>query len=96
MLWHSYQRWYEDGGFSYHEGEGRQEAMVRTAAKRNLTLEGVSRPFTREDIMNYDYVVAMDEGNHTELHVACRAWGDKYAGKCAAVIGFHISALMHY
>ena len=82
-LWHSSQRWYEDGGFSYHEGEGRQEDMVRAAADRNLILEGVSRPFTRDDIMNYDYVVAMDEGNHNELHVASRAWGEKYAGQYA-------------
>ena len=76
------QRWYEDGGFSYHEGEGRQDAMTKAAASRNLIVEGVSRPFTREDIMNYDYVVAMDEGNHNELHVACRAWGDTFAGAC--------------
>eukprot|EP01046_Picozoa_sp_COSAG06_P002228 COSAG06_NODE_78_length_25492_cov_189.998307_7_plen_69_part_00 len=54
--------------------------MTRAAANRSLTLEGTSRPFTRDDIMNYDYVVAMDEGNHNELHVACRAWGDTFAG----------------
>ena len=93
-LWHSSQRWYEDGGFSYHEGEGRQAAMVRAAADRALVFEGVSRPFTREDIMNYDYVVAMDEGNHNELHVACRAWGEKYAGQCATTPSPHLSVLL--
>ena len=65
--------------------------MVRVAADRSLTLEGVSRPFTREDIMNYDYVVAMDEGNHNELHVACRAWGEKYAGQYATTPTFHLT-----
>eukprot|EP01043_Picozoa_sp_COSAG02_P029189 COSAG02_NODE_1805_length_10872_cov_7.969461_9_plen_65_part_00 len=58
---------------------------MRAAAERNLILEGVSRPFTRDDIMNYDYVVAMDEGNHNELHVASRAWGEKYAGQYATL-----------
>ena len=33
----------------------------------------------QDDISSFDYVVAMDEGNHNELHLACRAWGETFA-----------------
>ena len=48
------------GLLDYHEGESYDPRMIAHAAKRGYMLEGVSRPFVKEDFVKYDLIIVMD------------------------------------
>ncbi len=55
------------GTAAYHTGE-RPDSRSRAAAKkRGVELPGVARQFLAEDFERFDYVLAMDDGNHAVL-----------------------------
>jgi protein-tyrosine phosphatase len=55
------------GTGSWHVGESPDVRSVRTAAGHGVTLGGHSRQTRPEDFRRFDYIVAMDRSNLTEL-----------------------------
>jgi len=58
----------ESAGTSAHfEGGPRDRRSESTANGRGISIEGRARLFRREDFARFDYVLAMDERNRTNL-----------------------------
>lgn len=55
------------GTGAYHVGEGPDSRSRQTARERGITLRGRARQFVPKDFDRFDYVVAMDRENHTNL-----------------------------
>lgn len=55
------------GTGSWHVGESPDHRSVRTAATHGVTLSGHSRQVQPEDFKNFDYIVAMDRSNLSDL-----------------------------
>lgn len=55
------------GTSSAHEGEDFHPETQRVARQRELPLVGKSRPVEYDDLLCFDYVVAMDSENHAHL-----------------------------
>ena len=51
------------GTTSYHEGENAHPGTLKVLAKHGITYEGRSRPLTPYDMLDFDYIVAMDDDN---------------------------------
>ena len=63
------------GTSGYHDGEGPDPRTVKVARRRGITLDGVSRRVTVDDLERFDYILAMDEDNLTELRRLARSAG---------------------
>jgi protein-tyrosine phosphatase len=56
------------GTHAYHEGEGADRRAVHTAARRGIDLsEHVARGVRRADFDSFDFILAMDRDNLSEL-----------------------------
>jgi len=66
--------WYEEDGFSYHEGDAADPRMTAAALPRGIHLESRSRPLTREDLISFDYIIAMETKNVNEIIKAATHW----------------------
>lgn len=55
------------GTIAFHAGEPADARMKKHALKRGYTLTSIARKFTHDDFGEYDYVVAMDRSNFTDL-----------------------------
>lgn len=56
------------GTSGYHDGLLADLRMRRIAAKRGLQLTHLSRKFLADDFHEFDYILAMDEDNHANMH----------------------------
>lgn len=60
------------GLLDYHEGDNADHRTQAHAKKRGYDLsEILSRPITRDDFKNYDYLIAMDEGHLKAMIELC-------------------------
>lgn len=56
------------GTASYHTGEKPDPGSIRAAKKHGVSLEGqYARQFTKEDLTQWDYIIAMDSSNHRNI-----------------------------
>lgn len=55
------------GTAAYHVGEAPDRRSTATAARRGITLSGAAARFDAEDFARFDWVVAMDGTNKSEL-----------------------------
>jgi len=55
------------GTIAYHAGEPADARMKKHALKRGYNLTSIARKFTNEDFGNFDYIVAMDRNNYTDI-----------------------------
>jgi protein-tyrosine phosphatase len=55
------------GTSGFHEGDPPDRRTTEVAARRGVRVWGRSRPVTREDLTDFDYLVAMDRENHRNL-----------------------------
>ncbi len=55
------------GTGAYHVGEAPDRRSRETARERGLTLRGRARKFVERDFDRFDYVIAMDRENHSDL-----------------------------
>lgn len=51
------------GTSGFHDGEWPDERMIAQAKKRNVVLPSRSRKITSEDLINFDYILCMDQSN---------------------------------
>eukprot|EP01050_Picozoa_sp_SAG11_P002694 SAG11_NODE_139_length_15111_cov_9.482214_3_plen_92_part_00 len=52
---------------------------ARAAAKRGLALSGTTRHLRKDDLLGFDYILAMDDAVLSEISDASRSWGEPYA-----------------
>ncbi len=65
------------GTYAYHEGEQADRRMQQHAIKRGYDLTSISRPFIPEtDWDSFDFIVAMDNSNFSDLKSMARNAGD--------------------
>lgn len=55
------------GTGAYHEGESPDRRSTATAARRGIPLAGAAARFDAEDFVRFDWVVAMDCANKSDL-----------------------------
>lgn len=55
------------GTSAYHVGEGPDSRMRRTAARHGLEYDGTARQVTQQDLDHFDYILAMDQTNYSQL-----------------------------
>ena len=65
------------GTSAYFEGGPRDRRSVATARSRGISLEGRARQFRCEDFARFDYVLAMDERNRTDLMALAESAEDR-------------------
>lgn len=57
----------DSAGIHSHEGQPADERMGRIAATRGYEISHISRPVTEFDLIEYDYILAMDQSNYADL-----------------------------
>ena len=78
FLKYSYQNFrYKKGGYSYHEGGPSDERMAAAAAKRGIDLTSLSRPLRPDDLVRFEYILAMDFDNKAAIELATDHWADE-------------------
>ena len=55
------------GTIAYHSGDPADRRMREAAARRGYTLDSIARQVTREDLDEFDLIVAMDQDNLRDL-----------------------------
>lgn len=55
------------GTIAYHAGEPADPRMKKHAVKRGYNLTSIARKFTIDDFEQFDYIVAMDRSNYTDI-----------------------------
>ena len=55
------------GTIGYHEGEPADSRMKRHAIKRGYNLTSIARQFRYNDFRDFDYIVAMDRSNYSDI-----------------------------
>lgn len=55
------------GTIAFHAGEPADARMKKHAVKRGYTLTSIARKFTHDDFEKFDYIVAMDRNNFTDI-----------------------------
>jgi protein-tyrosine phosphatase len=72
------------GTASYHVGNPPDRRMTAAAAKRNITLRGSARQFSRKDFEAFDLILAMDHDNYRNILALDRdgRYGDKVKLMC--------------
>lgn len=55
------------GTIGYHTGEKADPRMRKHASKRGYDLTSIARKFDIEDFEDFDYIIAMDRSNYTDL-----------------------------
>lgn len=67
--------WYQEGGWSYHEGDRADSRMRAAASKRGIDITSLSRALTAEDVDKFDLLVCMDGANKSAVMEAADYWG---------------------
>jgi protein-tyrosine phosphatase len=68
------------GTSDYHIGELPDKRMRQTASKHGIELTHRARQLSMQDFEDFDYIVAMDEANHTHI-IRHASWIDAYRHK---------------
>ena len=68
------------GTSDYHIGESADTRMRSTARKYNIELTHRARQLSVPDFKKFDYIIAMDESNHSNI-ITHKGWKNKYAEK---------------
>ncbi|KAK9851691.1 hypothetical protein WJX84_003831 [Apatococcus fuscideae] len=68
------ENWFTKDGWSYHMGYPADDRMISHAAKRNIELTSKSRPLVAQDMIDYDYIIAMDADNVAQIQLAADHW----------------------
>jgi len=55
------------GTSAFHVGESADRRMQKHAAQRNIYLTSLSRKFTTNDFIKFDYIMAMDRDNYRDI-----------------------------
>ncbi len=55
------------GTAAYHTGEPPDRRMTAAAAKQGITLIGQARPFSAQDFLDFDLILAMDRDNYRDF-----------------------------
>jgi protein-tyrosine phosphatase len=55
------------GTSAYHAGEKADKRMRSAAKQRGLELTSISRGLTSKDLMEFDYIIAMDDSNYLNI-----------------------------
>jgi len=55
------------GTAGYHEGERAHGGTLAVLKKHHIPYDGRSRPLNRHDFYNYDYILAMDKSNLSNI-----------------------------
>ena len=55
------------GTSAYHVGEKADSRMRKVASRRGYNLTSLSRQIIKEDLVRFDYIVAMDESNYMNI-----------------------------
>lgn len=66
--------WYQQGGFSYHEGDEADPRMTSVASKRGVRLTSRSRPLKPGDFKRFDVILGMENKNVVEIEKAAKHW----------------------
>ncbi|MBW3585834.1 MAG: low molecular weight phosphotyrosine protein phosphatase [Cyanobacteria bacterium 0813] len=74
------------GTASYHIGSPPDRRMALAARKRDIELLGEARQFQREDLENFDLILAMDRENYRDILTLDRA--GKYKDKVRLMCDF--------
>lgn len=56
------------GIIGYHEGDPADSRMIMHASKRHYKLTSISRPVTKNDFYDFDYIIGMDHDNINDLY----------------------------
>ncbi|KAG7392276.1 hypothetical protein PHYPSEUDO_001380 [Phytophthora pseudosyringae] len=67
--------WYGAGGWSYHEGDAADSRMTKEAKKRGYVMTSRSRPLTKQDLDEFEYIICMEDKNKAAVLEAADAWG---------------------
>ena len=70
-------RW-RDGVQSFHQGDPADPRMRASAAKRGIQITSLSRPITRDDLRDFDLILAMDLKNRDDIMQAAKDWHKTY------------------
>jgi protein-tyrosine phosphatase len=73
------------GTHAYHVGELSDNRARQVAQKRNIKLESYARKIINTDFIKYDYILAMDKDNYTNLYDRCPI---KYRNKISLFLSF--------
>ncbi|HET8705504.1 MAG TPA: low molecular weight protein-tyrosine-phosphatase [Pseudomonadales bacterium] len=75
------------GTAAYHVGEPPDKRSIRAAAKRGYDLSSLrARKFERSDFQHFDYILAMDNANYSDLY---RIGGNSHPEKLKLFLEFH-------
>lgn len=55
------------GTIGYHEGDPADSRMKKHAIKRGYDLTSIARQFRYEDFEKFDYIIAMDRNNYSDI-----------------------------
>jgi protein-tyrosine phosphatase len=90
--------WYEEGGFSYHEGDNADSRMSAAALRRKISLTSKSRPLSAKDVETFDHLVCMDSKNQKAVLEAAKYWGlgDVAEGKVKMMMDYSNSSNLEY
>ncbi len=74
------------GTYAYHEGKAPDSRAISTASERGYNLSKLrARKVTEEDFESFDYILAMDIDNHSDLVSQCSS---QYQHKIKLFLGF--------
>jgi len=57
------------GTSAFHVGESADSRMRKHAVQREINLTSLSRKFTTNDLIKFDYIMAMDRDNYSDILV---------------------------
>jgi protein-tyrosine phosphatase len=75
------------GTTGYHSGEPPDSRMSQTGRRRGYRIEGSARQVCREDLDDFDMIIAMDRANLRELYRMDKE--EKYRDKLYLFLDFH-------
>lgn len=52
------------GTISFHSGSKADKRMIEAAKKRDVEITSISRQLKKEDVLNFDYIITMDDVNY--------------------------------
>lgn len=64
------------GTSGHHDGENADPRMMKAARKRGLELTSISRKFIKKDFKEFNYIIAMDNSNLSNMAALANSDGD--------------------
>ncbi len=74
------------GTIGYHAGERADSRMRQHAALRGYKLDSIARKFIEKDFDKFDYIIAMDRSNYSNILALDKA--GKYSGKVSMMTDY--------